>query len=91
MPVVTSRAFRMIKNREKMPLVIKRQLIEISQWVRVCKRIDLLKYEMEKLFAKTKVQIGEYQDEKGVTHLFIRVGYKGKAHLLIQRICKTGH
>ncbi len=85
-PRVSRGAFYLIKNREKMPIVINNRVHAIRQILLNSKSTTRAFRELRLLFEKTKVQIGEYWTPDGrKRHLFIRNGFKGKAHFLIER------
>ena len=73
-----------IINRYPLPINIKRQFKEIEDIVRETKTMSAIKNKFVKLFeGNPGTQIGEFYGDRNKKSLFIRRGYKGKAHIII--------
>ncbi len=79
--------FKLVINRKKTPKVILNRLHMIVGFISRYKTQNALRENIEKLFEGTKVQVGEYHEPRhNKKHLFIRNGFKGKAHYLIEKL-----
>lgn len=78
--------FYIFCNRMDTPIVIRTRIFKVIEATKNTFRVDILKRKIEVIFEGTKVQVGEFWDEgEARTHLFIRNGYKGRAHFLIHQ------
>lgn len=76
--------YKLIRHRKIIPRVIKNR-IAVARWiVRNFKTLRSIERQLEELFEDTKVQVGDfYEPRHNERGLFIRNGFKNKAHYLI--------